>query len=134
MKFCLQLATLAKFLWRKCLSKEKSNLLYLGNGKSQKAQIWWSTSLNLSKIFEIKPGKKISDLNALLNAKPGHGFWSSFLRHLCPTKSSFFEKFWWRNCMWFVVCLPPTKNSGNAYVKDVHKRCRKSSPPNWTSR
>ena len=41
----------------------------------------------------------------------GQGFWSSTLRYLCPTKSSSFEKFWWRHCMWFEVCPPPNQKS-----------------------
>ena len=36
----------------------------------------------------------------------GNDFRSSILWHLCPTKSSSFENFWWRHCMWFVVWAP----------------------------
>ena len=28
-----------------------------------------------------------------------------------PQKSSFFENFWWRHCMWFVVWAPPNQKS-----------------------
>ena len=37
----------------------------------------------------------------------GYGFRSSILRYLCPTKNYFFENFWWRHCVWFVVWAPP---------------------------
>ena len=37
----------------------------------------------------------------------GYGFRSSIVRYLCPTKNYFFENFWWRHCMWFVVWAPP---------------------------
>ena len=40
-----------------------------------------------------------------------YSFRSSILRYLCPTKSSFFEHFWWRHCMWFVVWAPPNQKS-----------------------
>ena len=45
----------------------------------------------------------------------GYSFRSSILRYLCPTKSFFFENFWWRHCMWFVVWAPSIKNPGYAY-------------------
>ena len=44
-----------------------------------------------------------------------YGFRSSILRYLCPTKNYFFENFWWRHCVWFVVWAPPIKNPGCAY-------------------
>ena len=44
-----------------------------------------------------------------------YSFRSSILRYLCPTKSSFFENFWSRHCMWFVVWAPPIKNPGYVY-------------------
>ena len=53
---------------------------------------------NLSPLFSAK---------SWLRAKPG--FWSSILRYLRPTKSSFFENFWWRHSMWFVICPPQSK-------------------------
>ena len=47
----------------------------------------------------------------------GYGFRSSILRYLCPTKNHFFENFWWRHCVWFVVWAPsPIKNPGYAYA------------------
>ena len=45
----------------------------------------------------------------------GYGFRSSILRYLCPTKNYFFQYFWWRHCVWFVVWAPPIKNPGYAY-------------------
>ena len=45
----------------------------------------------------------------------GYGFRSSILRYLCPTKNYFFENFWWRHCVWFVVWASPIKNPGYAY-------------------
>ena len=42
---------------------------------------------------------------------PGHGFWSSILQYLCPYKNFLFRSFWWRHCMWFVVCPPPNQES-----------------------
>ena len=36
--------------------------------------------------------------------KPDYGYWSSHSAISGPTKSSCFENFWWRHCMWFVVC------------------------------
>ena len=55
----------------------------------------------------------------------GYGFRSSILRYLCPTKNYFFENFWWRHCVWFVVWAPPIKNPGYAYawclaIPDLH--------------
>ena len=41
----------------------------------------------------------------------GYGFRSSILRYLCPTKNYFFENFWWRHCVWFVVWAPPNQKS-----------------------
>ena len=37
----------------------------------------------------------------------GYGFRSSILRYFRPTKNYFFENFWWRHCVWFVVWAPP---------------------------
>ena len=64
----------------------------------------------------------------------GYGFRSSILRYLCFTKSSFFENFWWRHCMWFVVWAPPIKNPGYAYgarhawLPEVESRTQGSRP------
>ena len=41
----------------------------------------------------------------------GYGFRSSILPYLCPTKNYFFENFWWRHCVWFVVWAPPNQKS-----------------------
>ena len=40
---------------------------------------------------------------------PGHSFWYSILRYLCPHKNFLFQSFWWRYCMWFVVWAPQSK-------------------------
>ena len=47
---------------------------------------------------------------------PGHGFWSSILRYLCPHKNSCFEVFGdaIARDLWFG--FPPIKNPGYAYV------------------
>ena len=41
----------------------------------------------------------------------GYGFRFSILRYLCPTKNYFFENFWWRHCVWFVVWAPLNQKS-----------------------
>ena len=41
----------------------------------------------------------------------GYGFRSSILRYLCPTKNYFFENFWLRHCVWFVVWALPNQKS-----------------------
>ena len=58
----------------------------------------------------------------------GYGFRSSILRYLCPTKNYFFEKFWWRHCVWFVVWAPPIKNPGYAYAWHPNFRGGKYPP------
>ena len=76
------LATLAKFLREKGFSKGKSKLSYLGNERSLKAQMWWSWSSNLSKLFKRKPSKYIFDGNVLLICLPQYNcnplFWNSW--------------------------------------------------------
>ena len=53
----------------------------------------------------------------------GNDFRSSILWYLCPTKSSSFENFWWRHCMWFVVWASlPIKNSGHAYKLEIARK------------
>ena len=37
---------------------------------------------------------------------PGHGFWTSIRRYLCPPKKFLFRSFWGPHCIWFVVCPP----------------------------
>ena len=41
----------------------------------------------------------------------GNDFRSSILRYFCPTKTSSFENFWWRHCMWFVVYASANQKS-----------------------
>ena len=64
----------------------------------------------------------LSFTKILVKYQQDYSFRSSILRYLCPTKSSYFEIFWWRHCMWFVVWAPPIKNPGYAYVL-VHALC-----------
>ena len=50
-----------------------------------------------------------------------YGFKSSILRYLCPTKKYFFENFWWRHCVWFVVWAPPNQKSWQRLWSGLHE-------------
>ena len=55
------LATLIKFQREKAFLRGKSKLLYLENGRSQQAEIWWNYSLQICQNFvRKKPSKNFS--------------------------------------------------------------------------
>ena len=57
----------------------------------------------------------------------GYGFRSFILRYLWPTKNYFFENFWWRHCVWFVVWPPPNQKSWLRLCLALYKYMRNTS-------